>query len=320
MFSFMSGEISGNTATGAASGYNSSNPNDLTALGNMDGGGGVYVKGNATFWLAPGGTISGNTTKGAGGGVLVNGNVTGGSYYDDPPTDPDEFGFIMSGGQITGNTTTSSTYPHGGGGVYVAQGYFDMLNGEITGNTANRQGGGVFVHWGEARYNASGDSTITGNTGVGSSKAICNRGITELMGNARADKVYVWNYDDGSVDDQVFKLAQNAQIAGVVLAYSAESVNVIEIVDPFETTNTICTIDLESHLSNGLFAGQLEPDWLGKKVVIGNNGTLKKVLGLEPVGPNRLPLNSFTGQPSVYNMGTNYKIEISGNDGIFKKK
>jgi hypothetical protein len=75
-------------------------------------------------------------------------------------------------------------------------------------------------------------------------------------------------------------------------------------------------------LSNGLFAGQLEPDWLGKKIITGNNATLKNVLGLDPVGPNRLPLNSFTGQPSVYNMGTNYRIDVAGTNayGTFKKK
>jgi hypothetical protein len=302
-FTFMGdGTISGNTATGAAAG--------ATADGaGMGGGGGVYVKGNALFWLA-GGTVSGNTTKGAGGGVLVNGNVVG-SVED---------GFLMSGGRIVNNTTTSTTYPHGGGGVYVAHGAFEMLDGEVTGNTAKRQGGGVFVHWGDARFTASGNSTITGNEGVGSSKAICNRGTTEMMGSARADKVYVWNYDDDPPppynpnNNQSFKLAQNAQITGIVLAYSAENANVIEIDDPLTGTNTICTIDLESHLnSGGNFAGQLEPDWIGKNIIKGVDTTLTSVL-------DRLPLNSFTGQPSVYNMGTNYKIVVSGGYGKFEKK
>jgi hypothetical protein len=177
-FDLMGGEISGNTATGAAAG----NTADGSGMG---GGGGVYVSGDSLFWLA-GGTIANNTTNGAGGGVLVNGIATA----------VDETGIFMSGGRIVNNKSTSTTYPHGGGGVYVAHGAFEMLGGEITGNTATRQGGGVFVHWGGARFTASGDSTITGNDGVGSSKAICNRGTTELLGNARADKVYVWNYDD----------------------------------------------------------------------------------------------------------------------------
>ncbi|MDR2746372.1 MAG: hypothetical protein LBB77_02900, partial [Treponema sp.] len=306
-FTLIGGEISGNTATGAASGNSASSP-----LSGMGGGGGVYVKGDALFWLASG-TIANNTAKGAGGGVLVNGNVASGI----------EDGFLMSGGKITGNKSTSTTYPHGGGGVYVAHGAFEMLGGEVTGNTATRQGGGVFVHWGDARFTASGNSTITGNEGVGSSKAICNRGTTEMMGNARADRVYVWNYDDAGVADQSFKLAQNTQITGIVLAYSAENANVIDIVDSFAGTNAICTIDLESHLdSGGRFAGQLEPDWLGKRVITGNNTTLNAVLGISPAGPDRLPLNSFTGTPSVYNMGTHYKINVAAaaTTGTFEKK
>jgi hypothetical protein len=159
-FTLANGTISSNTATGNDPGYNAGDPNDLTALAAMDGGGGVYIKGNADFRLTANGTISGNTTAGAGGGVLVNGNKIG----------PDEYGLIMdNGGKIINNTTTSSTYPHGGGGVYVARGAFDMDGGEITGNNANRQGGGVFVHWGDARFTASGSSNITGNSGVGSS-------------------------------------------------------------------------------------------------------------------------------------------------------
>jgi hypothetical protein len=296
-FNFMGGDISGNTATGAASGNSTASP-----LESMGGGGGVYVKGDALFWLASG-TISGNTTKGAGGGVLVNGNATG-----------DETGFFMSGGKIVNNKSASTTYPHGGGGAYVAKGAFEMLGGEITGNTATRQGGGVFVHWGDARFTASGNSTITGNDGVGSSKAICNRGKTELLGNARADRVYVWNYDDDGTPDQLFTLAQNAQVTGIVLAYSAENANVIDIKDSFKGTNTICTIDLEGHLnSGGSFVGELEPDWLHKKIITGNNSTLTAVLG-------RLPLNSFTSKNSVYNMGTHYRIAVSGSDGTFEKK
>jgi hypothetical protein len=317
-FTLMNGEISGNTATGAASGNSAAYP-----LGMMGGGGGVYIKGNATFWLAAGGTISGNTAAGAGGGVLVNGYVDSTTS----PGDPIEYGLLMSGGRIVSNTSTSGTYPHGGGGVYVAHGAFEMLDGEVTGNTATRQGGGVFVHWGAARFTASGNSTITGNSGVGSSKAICNRGTTTMIGSARADKVYVWNYDDDpgaftDLNNQTFTLAQNAQIAGIVLAYSEENANVITIADSFTGTNTICTIDLESHLSNGLFAGKLEPDWLNKKIIVGTHETLKKVLGIEPAGPNRLPLNTFTGTPSVYNVGANYKIDVADSNayGTFKKK
>ncbi|MDR0669486.1 MAG: hypothetical protein LBF95_05335, partial [Treponema sp.] len=221
---------------------------------------------------------------------------------------------------ITGNKSTSTTYPHGGGGVYVAQGAFEMLEGEITGNKATRQGGGVFVHWatgatGTARFGAYGNAAITGNDGVGSSAAICNRGITELLSSARADKVYIWDYE-GADPPQEFTLVPSVQVGGVALAYSAVNKNYITLVDDHTGwtggTGQICLIDLESHLSGGVFAGQLEPDWLGKKVVKGNNTTLTAVL-------SRLPLNSFTGTPSVYNLGAKYQITVhtSGpNDGF----
>jgi hypothetical protein len=308
-FTFMGGEISGNTATSAAAG------NTDATLSGMGGGGGVYVKGGALFWLA-GGTIANNTAKGAGGGVLVNGNVTGAE-----PT-LTESGFLMSGGKIAGNKSASTTYPHGGGGVYVAKGAFEMLNGEITGNTATRQGGGVFVHWGQARFTASGNSTITGNEGVGSSKAICNRGTTEMNDNARADKVYIWNYD-GANPEQSFALTPNVQVDGIVLAYSAANKNFITLSDdPWTGTNTICTIDLESHLNNsGSLAGQLEPDWLHKNIIRGDFSLLN-----DPDFLKRLPLNSFTGQPSVYNLKDHYRIAVSGGNpglsvyGTFEKK
>jgi hypothetical protein len=304
-FSFMGGEISGNTATSATAG------NTAATLGSMGGGGGVCVKGKATFWLA-GGTITNNTANGAGGGILVNGAVEGGT----------EYGFLMSGGKIVKNETTSRTFPHGGGGAYVAHGAFEMLGGEITGNLAARQGGGVFIHWGDARFTASGNSTITGNTGVGSSAAICNRGTTELMANTRADKVYIWNND--SAQDQSFTLTPGTQISGIALAYSAGNKNFITLSgssSEWSATGTgpICTIDLESHLSSsGSFAGQLEPDWLGKKIITGNNATLTAVLAFH----NRLPLNSFTGTPSVYNMGDHYKINVASDamEGTFAKK
>jgi hypothetical protein len=200
-----------------------------------------------------------------------------------------------------------------------------MLGGEITGNTANRQGGGVFVHWdttsvphlGTARFTASGNSTITGNTGVGSSAAICNRGRTELMASARADKVYIWNYE--GTPDQHFVLAEGSQVGGVALAYSATNKNFIEISGTWTGTAQICVIDLESHLAGGKFAGKLEPDWLDKNVIQGAQ-TLLSGSGFLA----RLPLNSFTGTPSEYEIWKNYKIEVptSGTTvyGTFKKK
>jgi hypothetical protein len=296
-FTLTGGTIANNTATG-----NTSGEPDVSL---MSGGGGVYIKGNATFTLDSGGTISNNTAAGAGGGVLVNGT----SFT---------YGLLMpNGGKITGNKSTSSIYPHGGGGVYVARGFFDMENGEITGNTAVRQGGGVFVHWGDARFAASGSSTITGNTGVGSSKAICNRGTTELLGTTKADYVYIWDYD-GATPSQRFTLQDNVQITtGIALACAASesNKNFITLVGnlPDMTTETSAiAIDLESHLENGSYVGTSpDTDWVGKKIIEGNNITLQAILP-------RLILNTFKGASLTQQLYKNYEITVTGTTGTFE--
>jgi hypothetical protein len=65
----------------------------------------------------------------------------------------------MSGGEISGNTASSS---YGGGGVYVdSSGTFTMQGGEISGNTAS-SGGGVYVY-SSGTFTMSGGE-ISGNT------------------------------------------------------------------------------------------------------------------------------------------------------------
>jgi hypothetical protein len=282
----------------------------------MEGGGGVYIKGNATFTLASG-TISGNTTKGSGGGVLVNGNVDGGT----------EYGLLMpTGGEITGNRSTGDDYPHGGGGVYVAQGGFTMAGGKITGNTATRQGGGVFVHWANsstltARFTASGDSVITGNKGVGSSKAICNRGITELKGNTEADFVYIWDYDTAALP-QSFSLADHVQVTtGIAFARAntaSPNKNFIQLMTGYDQTgigeNKQIVIDLESHLEGGNYAGTLV-DWIGQTVITGAHNILEDMNN-----NNRFILGTFKGATTVSGLSNNYKIDVDDTKGKFVTK
>jgi hypothetical protein len=204
----------------------------------------------------------------------------------------------------------------------VAHGAFEMLGGEVTGNDATRQGGGVFVHWGEARFTASGSSAITGNDGVGSSKAICNRGLTEMMGSALADKVYVWDY--GETPYQSFTLAENAQVTGIVLAYSDMNKNFITIANSYETASIICTIDLESRLINGLLKAHID-DWIGKTVITGAENTLKTLItgntssGADSIaGKTRLPLNTFVGAETINNLERIYMISITSTAGKFE--
>jgi hypothetical protein len=62
------------------------------------------------------------------------------------------------GSKITGN---SSSFTHGGGGVYVSDGTFTMNGGIISGNTAYSGGGGVYVSGGTFTMNTG---IISGNT------------------------------------------------------------------------------------------------------------------------------------------------------------
>ena len=120
--------------------------------------GGVLVNSTGVFNLY-GGEISGNysSNKEATWPVAYNGgavNVRGGQ-------------FNMSGGVIKNNTAGTSKAASDGGGVYVTtsnnkKGAFTMTGGEISGNTAIRNGGGVAVVNGT--FKMSGDAIITGNS------------------------------------------------------------------------------------------------------------------------------------------------------------
>ena len=73
---------------------------------------------------------------------------------------------MKTGSKITGNTTTYGggvgVFSNGGGGVFIG-GTFTMSGGEITGNTADDSGGGVYVQDSSVTFTMTGGS-ITGNT------------------------------------------------------------------------------------------------------------------------------------------------------------
>ena len=134
----ISGAFSSFTMTGGT--INSNN-----TIGNGNGGG-VLVDDFATFNMS-GGSITGHTIGGQGGGVNVNTHGV----------------FAMTGGTISGNTAIR------GGGVWV-NGTFNMLNNpapnspapQVIHNTANADGGGVFLLGGNFTMNSG--TTIYNNT------------------------------------------------------------------------------------------------------------------------------------------------------------
>jgi len=101
-------------------------------------GGGVYVSSSGAVFTQTGGVLTHNTADDGGGVYVATGSAT------------------LSGGQVTGNTATR------GGGVYVRAGSATLNGGQITGNTATF-GGGVYVSQSDATLGLSG-SQILGNT------------------------------------------------------------------------------------------------------------------------------------------------------------
>ena len=114
-------------------------------------------------------TTSGNS----GGGVTVEGTfnmyggiITGDKRYNDAGVTVDGDGavFNMYDGTISDNQVIDDSYHINGqaAGVAVNSGTFNMSGGTISGNTADRNGGGVYVAQ-NAAFNLSG-GTISGNT------------------------------------------------------------------------------------------------------------------------------------------------------------
>ena len=183
-FTMYGGEISGNSASN---------------------GGGVYVCGGSTFDLY-GGKISGNTVTNDGGGVCVatNGkfNMHGGKIEISGNT-ADTYGggvyvattgeFNMRGGTIGGAAADKANKANYGGGVYVdgggtfnmSGGTFTMNGGEISGNTATSNGGGVYVGGSKSTFTMNGNASITGNTAKnGGGVGVYSGATFEMNGNA----------------------------------------------------------------------------------------------------------------------------------------
>lgn len=121
---------------------------------NINSAGGVLVYSsytNATAqnnyistFVMEGGEISKNTSTGGGGVHLIGGNPYSGDFYSRSL-------LTMNGGQITGNTSTSTIT--GGGGVYVELGAeFTQNGGNISYNKSHGVGGGVATYDGYVSF------------------------------------------------------------------------------------------------------------------------------------------------------------------------
>jgi len=140
------GVIYNNTATGIS--------NTGAALAANRGGGGVFIQNGGRFYM-DGGIIDSNHSDQRGGGVHVLGGV-----------------FTMNYGTISNNTahnmgTLAPTHNTGGGVAVQTNALFNMSGGIVTDNTAEMDGGGIWLDSGTpttgSRLNMT-DGIISNNT------------------------------------------------------------------------------------------------------------------------------------------------------------
>ena len=211
-------------------------------------GGGVYVY-SATFEISGTAKISGNDAAQSGGGIYVytnsanatatltmsggeiSGNTTtnnGGGVYNQNSN------FIMSGGKIDGNTAgNTASSDSNGGGIYLNASTFTMSGGEIHKNTSTNKGGGVFLV-GTATSKSTfkmGGGTISENTaknndsnlpnGDGGGVSINSYGDFEMTGGTISKNTAV--YGAGvHVNDGTFTMG-NGTISGNTASYRDNS-------------------------------------------------------------------------------------------------
>ena len=192
-FAMLGGEIYGNTTTrGATSG---------------EGGGGVFVDRGGRFAMA-GGIIHNNTapaSNGRGGGVLVRDaefRMTGGEISGNTAPSTVNFNQGMGGGVAVMGRNGSASFSmnggeifdnaaHDGAGVYllgsVSTGFplttFTMAGGEISGNTASRNGGGVYLRL-QTTFTKTG-GIIHGMVGTANDNRAGNSGHAVIVSSPR---------------------------------------------------------------------------------------------------------------------------------------
>lgn len=220
------GTIQGNICTGTAT--------------HQAGGGGIYIEGNAAVTMYDGDILDNVVNGGLGGGVCT---IDGyGTAFPGGPNSPGAWpietysqyypaAFTMFGGNISGNRVNMGE-AYGdrgcGGGVYVASNQVELKGGYIENNTAEYQGGGVYV--GSIPYTLKiNNAVVTENTAsiLGGGVWACPTGDIELFitnGAAVYDNIAEGAGDDivsvkTSGQDYILTLANRILGGGQTLWY-----------------------------------------------------------------------------------------------------
>jgi len=255
----------------------------------------LYVANGANVTIKDITLQKGKVTENGGGGVYVSSGGT----------------FTMESGTITSCTSSSSS----GGGIY-AEGTVKITDGTISNNSANLQGGGLYVL-------SSGKVSITGGTITGNSAS--NNANNILIGNCNSASSFPDGndsfYDDTSTTNANGKADAISVFSGKMFARfnkpssSGESSNLAQILSSYYFGNSAGTI----YLGN-------TTDTTGKTWVI--DGKIQPTVALTIECPSTASTvkatikagTSFSNQEIVYH-NTNQdislnKIILDGNNSV----
>ena len=210
--------ITGNTDNASTFKMNDGKIGDENIANIAPHGGGVYVNDNSTFTMSGGEiksnkAINGNAPyPGQGGGVYVysatfeisgtakisrnDAAQSGGGIYVYTDSANATATLTMSGGEISGNTTTNN-----GGGVYNQNGNFIMSSGKIGGNTAGNtassdgNGGGIYLN----------ASTFTMSGGEICENTSTNKGGGVFLVGTTATSKSTFTMDGGTISENTAK-------------------------------------------------------------------------------------------------------------------
>ena len=288
-----------------------------------ENGRGVKVNEGGILYMYSG-AISGNTvvgsdtTSAAGGGVWFNGK------------------FYMYGGEISGNTVKKgSKGSANGGGVFVDGGTFEMTGGEISKNTAESEGGGVYTRrfttfnmkggtiGGESEsdantapkgggvnvyisyFNMSG-GTISNNKGTDGGGVYvyfldCNNNMTggEISRNTAESGGGVYVYGDGASYNRTFKIS-NVKISNNK-ATDGGGIYVNSTIEMYD--NAIISGNEATQKGGGVYASgtlKMYGGEISENIAEGEGGGIANINGYVTMTGGEIAQNKGTSGGGVY--------------------
>ena len=284
--------VSNNTATQSGGGIGGGGRalltlNDATISKNsaMAMGGGIAATGGTNGRLnMNGSTVLSNTASGDGGGIYAfrylvtttlstisgNGAINGGGIYNDSLSDT----VTVNTSTISGNTANKN-----GGGVFNTGGTFTLDKSTVSGNNAlsnqSEGGGGIYT---TSELNV-GNSTVSGNTTINQGGGIFNRGTTNVTNSTIGNNQGsigggVYNFDSRTVN------ARNTIIADNTVTGSQAP--------DFRGTLTSQGFNLIENIQGATIAGTATGNLIGRNpqlLPLGDYGGATQTHGLRPTSP-----------------------------------